>query len=413
MDLPYIIIAIAVALGFYGSFMGGANDFANAFATSVSSRAINMRTAILIAVLANFVGAVLVGSHVTDTVRKGIVEPAAFSGDPEGLIYGMLAAMVAAGVFLHIATAVGLPVSTTHCIVGAVVGFGVIAAGVSSISWGKLVQIVSSWVISPVCGGVLAFVIFRAISRVILTAQRPPRAARRYLPYVIGIVVATILLSFGDRGLRTLRLEFAAPYALPASIAIGALVTLIAIAVLRRPKPASQTNSLEYVEGQFRYLQVVTASYVAFAHGANDVANGIGPLAAIISVWNTGEVAMKVEVPIWVLALGGFGICAGTAAFGRAVMTTVGERITQVTPSRGFTAEFAAASTVLLCSRLGLPVSTTHTLVGAVIGVGFARGIGAIDLRVVRNIVGSWLITLPATVLLAMIAYKLLIAFVR
>jgi phosphate/sulfate permease len=160
------------------------------------------------------------------------------------------------------------------------------------------------------------------------------------------------------------------------------------------------------VEKQFRYLQVVTASYVAFAHGANDVANGIGPTAAIYAIYRSNAVAMKMDVPIWILALGGTGIVFGLAIFGRRVMETIGKKITEVTPSRGFTAEFAAASTVLLCSKLGLPVSTTHTLVGSVVGVGFARGIGALDLRVVRNIVASWLVTLPATIILAMIIYK-------
>jgi PiT family inorganic phosphate transporter len=414
MAIPFLLVAAAVALGLYTSFMGGANDFANSFGTSVGSRAISLRTAVLIAACSTFTGAVLVGGHVTDTVRKGIIDPSTFVNDPQTLALGMLAALISAGLFLQVSTFFGLPVSTTHSIVGAVVGFGMIAAGFGSVEWGKLGQIAASWVISPLFGGTLAFIIFRIIRRKILATHRPPRAARRVLPVFIGIVAGTVLLSFLYKGLQNLHLDIPLHYALPIACAVALVAAWIGRLILSRPRPAGQTNSLEFVEKQFRYLQVVTASYVAFAHGANDVANGIGPVAAIVYLYqHPGDVTMKVAVPVWILALGGFGIVMGLAVFGRRVLETVGKKITEVTASRGFTAEFAAASTVLLCSKLGLPVSTTHTLVGAVIGVGFARGIGALDLRVVRNIVISWLVTLPATILLAMIAYKLLIAFVR
>jgi len=410
MEIPYLILTLVVVAGFYTSFMGGANDLANSFGTSVGSKALTLRGAVVVAACAELAGAVLVGAHVTDTVRKGIVDPTAFASDPRNVVYGMLGAILAAGLFLQLATHLGLPVSSTHSTVGAVLGFGLIAGGIGCVSWAKMGQIVASWFVSPISGGVLAFILFHFINRNILDAPDPARATRRIMPWMVCIVISIIVLSFLYKGLKNLRLHLPLAEALPAAGAVGLLGAATAYLLLRRRPARLISDPLRSVENQFKYLQVLTACYVAFAHGANDVANGIGPVAAIFAIRQTGEVAMKVPVATWILALGGFGIVCGLAIFGANVIRTIGERITEVTPSRGFAAEFAAATTVLVCSKLGMPISTTHTLVGAVIGVALARGIGALDLKTVRNIFASWAVTLPATIVLSMIFYWVLMS---
>ncbi len=409
------ILGFAVILGLYMAANIGANDLANAMGTSVGSGALTMKRAVLVSMVFNLAGAVLAGGHVTNTIRKGMIDPSLLAGSPEKLLLGMFAALLAAGVWVQLATHLGLPVSTTHSIVGAVVGFGVLAVGFGAISWGKVGAIALSWVISPVSGAVVGGGIFYLIQRKIIKSNAPYRAAQRYAPWLLSLVFIVIILSVIFKGLKNLHLDLsfsrALLVALPVSVAAGFGGKVV---LSRLGGPGCRWirgDEEEKVECVFGYLQIMTACYVAFAHGANDVANAVGPLAAIYSVVKTKTVAMQVEVPVWMLAVGGIMVGGGLLAFGSRVMRTIGKKITEITPVRGFCAEFGAATTILFCSRLGLPVSTTHVLVGSVVGVGVMRGMGFLDLRVIRNIAYSWLVTLPFTIALSMALYKLFIAF--
>ncbi len=411
MEFPAFLLISAVVISFYACFMGGANDFANAFGTSVGSKAITIKQAVLIAIFAELIGAVLIGGHVTNTVRKGIVDPIAFTDEPMVLVYGLLAALVGTGLFLQAATHFGLPVSTTHAIVGAILGFGLVSGGFGAVRWGNVGNIAISWVLSPIGGGLMGYMTFNLIRRRVLESLHPLAAARGSVPFFVGVTMAVVALSVVYRGLKNLHLNLPLSQALLLALLLGLIAGLVTRRAMWRIDEGNRHSQLVKVEASFRYLQVFTAAYVAFAHGSNDVANGIGPLAGIWSIYQRGLVGLKAEVPVWILAMGGTGIVAGLAVFGHRVIETVGKRITAITPSRGFSAEFAAATVVLVFSKLGMPVSTTHTLVGAVIGVGLARGIGAIDLRVVRNILTSWVVTIPAAAVataLTFLLFKLL-----
>ena len=391
---------VAVAACAYMAWNIGANDVANAMGTSVGSHAITMKQAVLLAAVFEFAGAFLVGGHVTNTVRKGIVSTDVFQGSPEIFVLGMLSALLAAGVWLNLATFLGLPVSTTHSIIGSIVGFGLLVGGVSAIHWGKLGSVVMSWVVSPLCGGLIGWITFTFIKRTVLTSWNPVRAARRVVPILIFPVAVILVLSMLYKGLKNLKLDVPFSQALLIALTVGILAYFtmkFVLATKLKEIPRKRADAFGQVEKIFAYLQIGTACYVAFAHGANDVANAIGPFAAIVSVFKSGDLAMKVPVPMWVLALGGAGIVVGLGTWGYRVIETIGKKITSITPSRGFSAEFATATTVLVCSKLGLPVSTSHTLVGSVIGVGLARGMAALNLRVIRSIVNSWIITIPAS----------------
>jgi len=391
---------VAVAACAYMAWNIGANDVANAMGTSVGSHAITMKQAVLLAAVFEFAGAFLVGGHVTNTVRKGIVSTDVFQGSPEIFVLGMLSALLAAGVWLNLATFLGLPVSTTHSIIGSIVGFGLLVGGVSAIHWGKLGSVVMSWVVSPLCGGLIGWITFTFIKRTVLTSWNPVRAARRVVPILIFPVAVILVLSMLYKGLKNLKLDVPFSQALLIALTVGILAYFtmkFVLATKLKEIPRKRADAFGQVEKIFAYLQIGTACYVAFAHGANDVANAIGPFAAIVSVFKSGDLAMKVPVPMWVLALGGAGIVIGLGTWGYRVIETIGKKITSITPSRGFSAEFATATTVLVCSKLGLPVSTSHTLVGSVIGVGLARGMAALNLRVIRSIVNSWIITIPAS----------------
>ncbi len=411
--MAFIVIGIAVLLGLYMAWSIGANDVANSMAAAVGSRSLSVKWAVVAAGICEFAGALLVGGHVTDTVRKGIVSPDAFSATPEVLALGMACALLAAAVWLHVATWMGMPVSTTHSIVGAVAGFGVVAAGWGAVHWGKIGQIVASWVISPVVGGVLAFILFTLISRHILGREKPARAAIKLAPFVVFLVVFVVSLATVYKGLGHLIGEKGAwltgEVAVLLSVGIGMIVAFGAKipieSYLKSKTDLPLAEQLEVVERTFAPLVVVASCAVAFAHGANDVANAVGPLAAAVHIVRTGTVEMQVYVPAWILALGGAGIVIGLATYGYRVMDTVGTKITQITPSRGVAASIAATTTVLICTRLKLPVSTTHTLVGAIMGIGFARGLGAVNAKVTRHIFTSWLVTVPAAALLSIVFF--------
>lgn len=408
MDQMTIYIILAGVFGLFMAWGIGANDVANAMATSVGSGALKMKQAVVLAAIFEFAGAYLAGGEVTKTIRKGIIEADAFAGDPNLLIWGMLAALLAAGTWLAIASRKGWPVSTTHSIVGAVVGFAAVGIGMEAVNWAKVGTIVMSWVVSPLLAGTLAFMIFRSIQKLILDTDKPIESAIKYGPiylFMLGFLIALVTIK---KGLTHVGLDIEADQAFLYAVGLGVAVALIGSYLIRRVKtdPKKDKNfNYTNVESIFAVMMVFTASAMAFAHGSNDVANAVGPMAAVISTAQSGLIASKSALPAWVLLVGGIGIVIGLATFGYKVIATVGKNITELTPSRGFAAEIAAAGTVVLASFTGIPISTTHTLVGAVLGVGFARGIGAIDLRVVRNIFMSWVVTLPAGAFLAILFF--------
>jgi PiT family inorganic phosphate transporter len=400
-----VFLVLAIIFGFYMTWGIGANDVANAMGTSVGSGAITVKQAIVIAAIFEFAGAFIAGGNVTSTIRKGIVDPTAIVGQPEILVFGMLAALLAAAVWLMIASSRGWPVSTTHSIVGALVGFALAGIGLEAVQWGKITQIAASWIVSPMLGGFLAYLLMMSIRKLILNTEQPFQAAKRWAPayvFMVGFIISLVTMF---KGLKHLNLELTINQSFLSAIVFGLLVAAIGWWLIRKVQvdhEADRDYHFASVEKVFVPMMIFTACAMAFAHGSNDVANGIGPLAAVASIVQSGgEVAQQSELPLWILIMGGTGIVVGLATLGYRVMQTIGTRITQLTPSRGFCATLAAAATVVLASRTGLPVSTTHIAVGAVIGVGLARGVGAIDLRVIVGIVVSWVITLPVGGVLA------------
>ncbi len=408
-----LFLVLACGFGFFMAWGIGANDVANAMGTSVGSRALTIKQAILIAMVFEFMGAYLAGGEVTSTIRKGIIDAEILEGSPELMVYGMLSALLAAGTWLMIASIKGWPVSTTHTIVGAIVGFASVGISVDAVHWGAVGKIVMSWVVSPVIAGTLSFSLFMSVKILILDTEDPFKRAKKYIPlymWLVGFMIGMVTLLKGlkhvgldiDLGLGS---NFA--NALPLAALIGLAATALGGVFLARiketPNPDSRFDNVEQV---FAILMVFTACAMAFAHGSNDVANAVGPLAAIAStVQSGGLIAAKSAMPWWILLVGGLGIVVGLATYGWKVIATVGRKITELTPSRGFAAELGAASTVVIASATGLPISTTHTLVGAVLGVGFARGIGAINMRTIGVIFMSWIITLPAGAGLAIIFF--------
>ena len=395
----FILMAMAVVFGLYMTWGIGANDVANAMGTSVGSGAITVKQAIVIAAIFEFAGAFIAGGNVTKTIRKGIIDPSSIVNNPEILVFGMLGALLAAAIWLMLASTKGWPVSTTHSIVGAVIGFAVVGIGVDAVEWGKVGQIAASWVVSPVLGGTIAFVLMMSIRRLILNTENPFQSAKRWGPayvFLVGFIISLVTLF---KGLKHLNIELTVGMSFIVAVIFGLVLAFIGWMLINRVKvdaTADRDFHFASVEKVFTPMMIFTACAMAFAHGSNDVANGIGPLAAVVSIVQSGgEVAQKASLPLWILVLGGVGIVTGLATMGYRVMKTIGSGITQLTPSRGYCATLAAAATVVLASRTGLPVSTTHIAVGAVIGVGLARGVGAIDLRVIGNIVVSWVITLP------------------
>ncbi len=463
----WVIVVLAAVAGFYMAWNIGANDVANAMGTSVGSGALTHKQAILVAGVLEFAGAFLVGAHVTETVRQKIINPTDFA--PEVLMIGMVAALLGAGTWLLVATAFGRPVSTTHSIVGAIAGFGLIVGGTQAVHWATIGAIVGSWVITPVISGLIAYSVFSLIEAVIINSVDPVTRTRRWFPVFCFAVFFIMSLVTIFKGLKNLNLHLDINQSVAVAALVGALAAAIGAWTIRRakvpepaeghprpahplavertlhqlrervvslqpaadgelaarleglseelvslagtPVPSSLRPEFQFVERSFGWLQILSACFVAFAHGSNDVANAVGPLAAVVSIARTGGVAEKAPVETWILLLGGIGIVVGLATFGRRVMATIGERITHLTPSRGFSAEFAAATTIVVASRLGLPISTTHTLVGGVMGVGFARGFASLNPAVIRDIVIAWLIEVPAAAVFAMLFYYVLQLF--
>ncbi|NGX42052.1 MAG: Low-affinity inorganic phosphate transporter 1 [Chlamydiae bacterium] len=462
MTSETILLVLILVAGLYMAWNIGANDVANAMGTSVGSGALTLKQAVIIAAILEFSGAFFFGSHVSETVQKGIVDPDIFMQDPRTLVYGMFAALLATGVWLQLASYFGIPVSTTHSIVGSVIGFGTVAGGIHAVKWGNVGFIVSSWILSPVAGGIISYYLFYLLRRKIFYTYNPVDEAKKLAPILVFCVVTILSLLLLSNGTEAFHLKLSTFETLGICLLIGAMGSLIGYLFVRRikagppilkPSPAygseitnsfgkarkhlkriqsSSVGELNYrvsvlldeidnlsstlqqdiekevshseyavVEKIFGYLQILSACLMAFAHGANDVANAIGPLAAAVGALTTNVVTMQQSIPTWALALGGVGIVVGLATWGWRVIETIGKKITELTPTRGFTAEFGAAITILTASRLGMPISTTHTLVGAVIGVGLAKGIGALNLEMTRDIFISWVVTVPAGAILA------------
>ena len=468
INVEIVLLGLALLFGFYMAWSVGANDVANAMGTSVGSGALTLKQAVMLAAILEFSGAFFVGSHVSETVRKGIIDTQSFNDQPMLLAYGMLAAMLAAAAWLQFASYYGWPISTTHSIVGAIIGFGVVVGGPSAVHWEKVGAITSSWVISPVLSGTIAFFLFSFIRRQVFDSAAPVLKAKQLTPYLVFFVFSILSLVMVFKGLKNLHLDLPLTQALLMACGIGLAAAVVSHFLVKnipeipdeaetlppswslsiglgradknlkkalessngdmqseledilekvskmreevKQKVDSEKEVVTYqkVERIFIYLQILSAGFVAFAHGANDVANAIGPLAAVINIVKTGTVAMKSAVPAWVLSLGGIGIVVGLATWGWRVIETVGKRITDLTPTRGFSAEFSAAITIVLASKLGIPISTTHTLVGAVLGVGLARGLEALDLRTVRDIVISWVVTIPVGAVLTILFFYIL-----
>lgn len=400
-----VFIILAIVLGLYMTWGIGANDVANAMGTSVGSGAITIKQAIIIAAIFEFAGAFIAGGNVTKTIRKGIIDPTPILGNPEILVWGMLSALLAAALWLTVASWMGWPVSTTHSIIGAIVGFAMVGIGMDAVNWPKIGTIVISWVVSPMVGGTFSFLIMRSIQRFILDTDTPFRNAKRYAPLYIFFVGFLISLVTLFKGLKHLEIELNIPQSFLIAVLFGGFVAVLGrflIVRLKMQEAESVHEQFTQIERIFGVMMLFTACAMAFAHGSNDVANGIGPMAAVVSIVQSGgELAQDSALPLWILILGACGIILGLATLGYRVIQTIGTKITELVPTRGFSAELAAAATVVIASRTGIPVSTTHIIVGAVVGVGLARGIGALDLRVIGGIFMSWVITLPVGALLS------------
>ncbi len=464
MSIDFILTVLVLLAGFYMAWNIGANDVSNAMGTSVGSGALTLFKAVIIAGILEFCGAFFLGGNVSKTMQSGIVNPDVFAHNPKILLYGMLSALTATALWLQVASYFGWPVSTTHAIVGALLGFGAMAGGIHAVQWSEVGRIAMSWVISPALSGLFAFLIFSTLQRKILFAMNPINATRRFIPVMVFVVLFVFTLSILFNGLGSFQVKFSLAETLLIGSVMGLIGALIAYFVLKKvylPKPqmvsanTSQqvfslnkavrhlkrvqltskgerreqvgrllkdveeyaeevrehsnlyTSSSDYkiVEKMFASLQIMSAAYVAFAHGANDVANAIGPVAAALEIIKEGGLALNSRVPAWLLAMGGVGIVVGLATWGWRVMETIGRKITELTPTRGFSAEFGAAITILVASKFGLPISTTHCIVGAVLGVGLARGLSALNLRTLRDIVLSWVITIPSSAIVCILLF--------
>ncbi len=404
-----VLVFVAALFGFFMAYGVGANDVANAMGTSVGSKALTLKQALIIAAVFEATGAWLAGGEVTSTIRSGIVDAAAFKDVPELLVYGMIGSLLAAGTWLLVATHYGWPVSTTHSIVGAIIGFASVGVGMDYVHWDSVGGIVGSWVITPLLSGVLAFLIFMSAQRFIFDTDNPLKAAKKYVPYYMFFAAYIMSYVTVTKGLKHVGLDLSTNEGILLCVAIAfvvALIGAIAISRLKIDPDADKEMHFNNVEKIFGILMIFTACCMAFAHGSNDVANAIGPLAAVVGIIQSGgQILDKVSLDWWILPLGAVGIVVGLATLGAKVIQTIGENITHLTPSRGFAAEIAAATTVVVASGMGLPISTTQTLVGAVLGVGMARGIAALNLGVIRNIFVSWVVTLPVGAFLSIVFF--------
>ncbi|TCP95822.1 PiT family inorganic phosphate transporter [Cricetibacter osteomyelitidis] len=408
-----VFVIITAVLGLLMAFGIGANDVSNAMGTSVGSGTVTAKQAIFIAMIFEFAGAYLAGGEVTETIKSGIIDPTEFVSTPDILVLGMMSALGAAGLWLLIASRMGWPVSTTHSIIGAIIGFACVTVGAHTVQWEEIGNIVGSWFITPFVAGIIAYAIFMSTQKLIFDTETPLQNAKKYGPFYMGLTAFILSIVTMKKGLKHVGLNLSNSETFLVSLTIAIVAIVICYFYLRSKsfEKRMQGGTFGGVEKVFSILMLLTACSMAFAHGSNDVANAIGPVSAVVSIiQHNGEIVAKSQLVWWILPLGAVGIVLGMAVMGYKVMGTIGTGITDLTPSRGFSAEFACAITVVVASGTGLPISTTQTLVGAVLGVGFARGIAALNLTVIRNIVTSWVVTLPAGALLSITIYSILSA---
>ena len=398
------IIILACVFGFIMAWGIGANDVANAFGTSVGSGAITLRTALLIACIFEFSGAYLAGGEVTDTIRKGIIDSEQFIGKSDVLVFGMMSALLAAGLWLFLASTLGWPVSTTHSIIGGIVGFSIIGLSFNAVNWEAVSSIATTWVLSPILSGVLAFFVFKSIKFLILDTDNPFSNTLKFSPiylFFVGFVISMLTFLKGLKHVG-IDLDFAEAAFFSFLFAIG--ITIIGLLLLKTSNISKQKDAS--IESFFAILVIFTACAMAFAHGSNDVANAVGPLAAVVNtVSQNDSLNNEIAVTSWILLLGSIAIVIGLLTYGFRVIGTVGKGITKITPSSGFAAELSAATIVVLSSSYGFPVSTTHTLVGAIIGIGLVNSSRNLDWSNVVQIFSGWIVTIPVGGILSILIF--------
>ena len=400
-----IELVLAVVIGFLMAWAVGANDVANAMASTVGSKTLSVQSAVLIAAVFEAVGAIFASGQVTNMIRYGVLDIAAFHEQQDIFILGMLASLLSAATWLLVATYHGWPVSTTHSIIGAVLGFGFVSVGVDNILWGNLRLIFLSWLLTPVCAVCAAYLIFQIISYVVLSAPAPLQRAGKVVPICLMLLVfifggVTVFQGIDALGIKV---DLWQKYVWVTITAIATYVLVSAYAQKEYIKYQclGREQQLVIVEKKFGVLSIITAASMAYAHGSNDVANAIGPVAAVAQLVTTQSFTQGASIPVWVVLLGATGIILGLVMYGYRIMETVGTGITQLTPSRGFTAQFATSAIIVSASGFGYPVSTTQTMVGAILGVGLARGMAALNIKVIKNIFISWVITVPMGAILS------------
>lgn len=412
MENVHLFLILAGIFGFFMAWGIGANDVANAMGTSVGSKALTISQAVIIAAIFETAGAVLAGGEVTNTIRSGIIDSKLFVTDPQSLIIGMLASLLAAGTWLSIASFKGWPVSTTHSIVGAIIGFALIDLGPQTIHWPVVINIVLSWFVTPIIAGVIGYLSYSIIVRLIFNSPNPIQAGRRIMPIFLFLQIMIIVSVTLFTGLKHLQLVLSTQEAIIYTIIISLCITFACLLFPQfrlSEKAMVEGNGHKKLEKSFALMMVFMACAMAFAHGSNDTANAVGPIAVIINIiFVGGQIADNTPLPPAILYFGAIGIVIGLATYGYKVIATIGGQITELTPSRGFAASLATASTVVAASGLGLPISTSQTLVGAILGVGFARGIYALNLGIIRNIFLSWIITVPAGAIFSIIFFTML-----
>lgn len=412
MDYSIIFLAVAVVLCFLMTWGVGANDLANVMSTTMGSKAVTVRQAMLIAVVFEFAGAFLGGNGVTETMRDGIINTSQLSNEPMIMIEGMLGVLFACTIWMNLASYLGVPVSITNALVGSMVGFGAVVLGPEAIHWNQVSRIAIGWITSPMISGITAFILFISIQQTIFVKKNPLAKAKIFIPIYLFLIGSILSFITVFKGLHHFGVHLNFKQNLAVTIGTSFFITIMGMVFIKRipehPKIRRRERFVQ-VEKYFAVLMAMTACAMAFAHGSNDVALAVGPLSIVYSlVMNSHEVIDANNYPAWIILLGCTGVVTGLLMYGRKVIETVGSAITALTPSRAFAATLAAATTVVFATSTGIPVSATQTLVGAVLGVGLARGIGALNLIVIRNIFMSWILTLPAASILTILSYKLL-----
>ncbi|MDP3270132.1 MAG: inorganic phosphate transporter [Legionella sp.] len=416
MDYSIIYLLVAVVLCFLMTWGVGANDLANVMSTTMGSKAVTVRQAMLIAIIFEFAGAFLGGSGVTETMRDGIINTSQLSDQPLVMIEGMLGVLFACTIWMNLASYLGVPVSITNALVGSMVGFGAVVLGPNAIHWNQVGRIAIGWVTSPMISGITAYALFISIQQTIFVKNNPLAKAKLYIPIYLFLIGSILSFITVFKGLNHFDIHLNFKQNLAVTLATSIIITIIGMIFIKRipenPKIRRRERFIQ-VEKYFAVLMAMTACAMVFAHGSNDVALAVGPLTIVYSlVMNANQVFDANNYPSWIILFGCVGVITGLLMYGRKVIETVGSAITALTPSRAFAATLSAATTVVVATSTGIPVSATQTLVGAVLGVGLARGIGALNLIVIRNIFMSWILTLPAASILTILSYKLLHALI-